>query len=98
MVTAIVLIHADRKMINETAEELVKTEGISEVYSVAGQWDLVAVVRAKDNELLADIITNHMLRLPGILKTETLIAFRALSRYDLERLFSIGFEHRESID
>jgi len=91
MVTAIVLIHADRKMINETAQELVKMEGVSEVYSVAGQWDLAAVVRVKDNELLAETITTHMLRLAGILKTETLIAFRTYSRYDLERLFSIGF-------
>jgi len=91
MVTAIVLIHADRKMINETAQELVKMEGVSEVYSVAGQWDLAAVVRVKDNELLAETITTNMLRLAGILKTETLIAFRTYSRYDLERLFSIGF-------
>jgi len=91
MVTAIVLIHADRKMINETAQELVKMDGISEVYSVAGQWDLAALIRVKDNELLAETITNHMLRLSGILKTETLIAFRAYSRHDLERLFSIGF-------
>ena len=91
MVTAIVLIHADRNMINETAQELVKMDGISEVYSVAGQWDLAALIRVKDNELLAETITNHMLRLSGILKTETLIAFRAYSRHDLERLFSIGF-------
>ncbi len=95
MVTAIVLINADRKMINETAQELVKMEGISEVYSVAGQWDLVAIVRVKNNDLLAEIITSHMLPLPGILKTETLIAFRALSRFDLERLFSIGLEKRD---
>ena len=58
MVTAIVLIHADRKMINETAQELVKMDGISEVYSVAGQWDLAALIRVKDNELLAETITN----------------------------------------
>ena len=92
MVTSVVLIHADRNLINETAQELIKLEGISEVYSVAGQWDLVAVVRVKDNEILAEIVTSHMLRLPGILKTETLIAFRAFSRHDLDRLFSIGFE------
>jgi DNA-binding Lrp family transcriptional regulator len=91
MITAIVLIHADRRMINETAQELINMDGVSEVYSVAGQWDLVAVARVKNNELLAEIVTNHMLRLPGILKTETLIAFRAFSRYDLEKLFSIGF-------
>ena len=90
MVSAIVLINADRNAINETAQELVKTDGVSEVYSVAGQWDLVAVVRVKSNEMLAEVITNHMLRIPGILKTETLIAFQAHSRFDLERIFSIG--------
>jgi DNA-binding Lrp family transcriptional regulator len=67
-------------------------EGVTEVYSVAGQFDLIAVVRAQDNEGVAELITNHMLRLEGIVRSETLIAFRVYSKYDLEHLFSIGME------
>ena len=67
-------------------------EGVAEVYSVDGEWDLVAIVRAKDNGQLAEVITKHMLKLGGLLKTTTLIGFRGYSKYDLERMFSIGLE------
>lgn len=92
MVTAIVLINARRDMVNETAEALTRLDGVAEVYSVAGPYDLVAIIRARDNEEMADLVTGHMLRLEGIEKTTTLVAFRAYSRYDLERMFSIGLE------
>jgi len=92
MVTAFVLVHARRDMIPETAEALNELPGVSEVYSVAGQYDLVAIIRVKTNEELADLITGHMLKLQGISRTETLIAFRSYSSYDLERMFSIGME------
>lgn len=94
MVTAIVLIHARRDMVNETAEKLAELDGVAEVYSVAGEWDLAALLRVSANEQLADLVTNHMLQLKGIVKTTTLIAFRAYSRFDLERMFSIGMEGR----
>ncbi len=92
MVSAIVLIECAKGSVNETAEALAEMKGISEVYSVAGRVDLVAVIRVADNEQLAEIVTNHMLRVPGIQKTETLIAFRVFSRHDLEQMFSIGAE------
>jgi len=92
MVTAIVLVNARRDAINETAQALEQIEGVAEVYSVAGGWDLVVMVRATSNEQLAEIVTNHMLKLQGITKTITLIAFRAYSKYDLERMFSIGMQ------
>jgi DNA-binding Lrp family transcriptional regulator len=92
MVTAIVLIHARRDAINETARALADLEGVSEVYSVAGDWDLVTLVRVHTNEQLAEIVTGHMLKIEGIVKTDTLIAFRAYSKHDLERMFSIGLE------
>ena len=92
MVTAIVLVNARRDAINETAQALEQIEGVAEVYSVAGGWDLVVMVRAASNEQLAEVVTNHMLKLQGITKTTTLIAFRAYSKYDLERMFSIGME------
>jgi DNA-binding Lrp family transcriptional regulator len=94
MVTAIVLINVKRSAINETAAALTRLDGVTEVYSVAGQWDLVAMIRAKDNEQLADIVTGHMLKLDGITHTNTLVAFRAYSQYDLERMFGIGMEAR----
>lgn len=92
MVSAIVLVECEKGMINQTAEALAEISGISEVYSVAGRVDLVAVIRVNDNDDLAEIVTQKMLHIPGISRTETLIAFRVFSRHDLERMFSIGLE------
>lgn len=92
MVNALVLIKVRRDAVNETAQALLELQGVAEVYSVAGKWDLVAMVRAKSNEELADLVTQHLLRIDSIQKTETLIAFRAYSNYDLERMFSIGLD------
>jgi DNA-binding Lrp family transcriptional regulator len=92
MVSAIVLIECEKGTINVTAETLAEMKGISEVYSVAGQVDLVAVIRVVDNESLAEIVTDKMLQVPGIARTETLIAFRVFSRHDLESMFSIGLD------
>jgi DNA-binding Lrp family transcriptional regulator len=92
MVNAFVLLSISRDQITTVAEQLADMEGVTEVYSVAGQFDLIAVVRAQDNEGVAELITNHMLRLEGIVRSETLIAFRVYSKYDLEHLFSIGME------
>jgi len=92
MVSALVLLNMERDRINEVAQQLVAMEGVTEVYSVAGQHDLVAVVRVRDNDTLAELITGRMLKLPGIRRSETLIAFRVYSRYDLERMFAVGLE------
>ena len=92
MVSAIVLIECEKGSINRTAELLADMKGITEVYSVAGRVDLVAVIRVPDNEGLADIVTNRMLTIPTITRTETLIAFRVFSKHDLEQMFSIGVE------
>jgi DNA-binding Lrp family transcriptional regulator len=94
MVTAIVLLQVERNLINEVAEQVIEIEGVSEVYSVAGRFDLVTIIRVKDNEELAEVVTNHMLKVKGIKNSETLIAFRVFSKYDLERMFSIGFEEK----
>ncbi len=92
MVTAIVLIEARRDKIPETVERLVEMNGVTEVYSVAGQYDIVAIIRVKENEQLADLVTRQMLKLEGIEHTNTLVAFEAFSKHDLERMFSIGME------
>lgn len=90
MVNAIVLINVERNRVKEVAEELIQMDGVTEVFSVAGQWDLVALLRTRNNEGIADLVTGQILGTRGITRTETLIAFRVYSRYDLERMFSIG--------
>jgi DNA-binding Lrp family transcriptional regulator len=90
VVTAIVLLNVARDRINAVAERLADVPGITEVYSVAGRYDLAAVIRVRSNDELADVVTSRMRALDGILGTETLIAFRAYSRHDLEAAFSLG--------
>ena len=92
MVSSVVLLRIEHGRINEVAERLAALDGISEVYSVAGRYDLVAIVRVKDNEGLAELVTEKMLHVKGIVDSETLIAFRVFSRHDLESMFSIGME------
>ena len=92
MVSSVILIDCEKGKINSVAEALADLDGITEVYSVAGRVDLVAIIRVADNDRLAAIVTEQMLKVPGITRTETLIAFRVFSRHDLESMFSIGFD------
>lgn len=92
MVSALVLMKIERNRINPVAEALVQISGVTEVYSVAGQYDLVAIIRVATNDQLADVVTSQMLQVEGILHSETLIAFRVFSQHDLESMFSIGVE------
>jgi DNA-binding Lrp family transcriptional regulator len=92
MVTALVLITVQRDKVNDVADNLASMDGVSEVYSVAGRYDLVAIIRVPNNEGLSELVTHHMLKVAGIIKSETLIAFRVYSRHDLESMFSIGLE------
>ena len=92
MVTAIVLINADRMSIPETAQQLSDTEGVAEVYSVSGEFDIVAIVRVKEYEELATLVTERLLKMPSITRTHTLMAFRTYSKHDLEHVFDIGAE------
>ena len=91
MVTVIVLAKVKRGAVNETAEQLVELDGVTEVYSVAGVYDLVVMVRVSDNEAMADLVTEQMVKIEGIESTQTMLAFKAYSRHDLESLFAIGF-------
>jgi DNA-binding Lrp family transcriptional regulator len=92
MVSAIVLINAESPKINQVAEQLTKIDGISEVFSVAGRYDLVAIIRVPTNEALAELVTEKMLTVAGIVNSETLIAFKVFSQFDLERMFNIGLD------
>ena len=92
MVNSVVLLKVGRGLVNDVAQQLAELNGVAEVYSVGGRYDLVAILRVRDNEALAALVTEHMLKVDGITETETLIAFRALSRHDLEAMFSVGME------
>jgi DNA-binding Lrp family transcriptional regulator len=93
MVSAIVLLTVERDKINSVADAVADIDGVSEVYSVAGRYDLAAIIRVKANEELAQVVTERIRRVGGITSSETLIAFRVYSRHDLERMFSIGMEN-----
>lgn len=92
MVHAVVLIQCEIDRIPEAAQAIAELEGVSEVYSVAGEFDLVAIVRVAEHEDLARVIPGGVAKVDGVVRTETLIAFQVYSRHDLERLFSLGFE------
>ncbi len=92
MVSAIVLLKVARGQINDVASELAGLHGISEVFSVGGRYDLVAIIRVDSNEEMASLVTEQMLKVDGIADSETLLAFRAFSRHDLESMFSVGLD------
>jgi DNA-binding Lrp family transcriptional regulator len=96
MVNAVVLIQCEIDEIPEAAEAIAGIEGVSEVYSVAGEFDLVAVVRVKEHNDLARVIPGGIAKIEGVARTETLIAFQVYSKHDLDRMFSIGFEEQEA--
>ncbi len=92
MITAIVFVQADVARIPEVAEEIAGLEGVSEVYSVTGELDLIAMVRVRTHEDIADVVADRLNKVPGVVDTETHIAFRTYSRHDLEAAFSLGAE------
>ncbi|WP_166140416.1 Lrp/AsnC family transcriptional regulator [Nocardioides ochotonae] len=92
MITAIVFVKADVARIPEVAEAIAALDGISEVYSVTGQIDLVALVRVRRHEDVAAVVADRVNKVPGIISTETHIAFRTYSRHDLEAAFSLGLD------
>ena len=91
MVTAIVHINAEVDRIPEVAETIAEIDGVSEVYSITGDYDLLAMVRVAEYEQIAEVIPGRINKVPGVLNTETHIAFRAYSKHDLDAAFSIGF-------
>lgn len=92
VITAIVMVTAATDRIPEVAQAIADLDGVSEVYSVAGHVDLVAIVRVREFDQVADVIAGQLDKVEGVLDTETHIAFRAYSRHDLEAAFAIGFD------
>lgn len=92
MITAIVFVKADVARIPEVAEAIAALPGVSEVYSVTGQIDLIAIIRVRDHEAVATTVADRLNKVPGVRETETHIAFRAYSQHDLESAFSLGLD------
>ena len=92
MITAIVFVKADVARIPEVAEGIAALDGVSEVYSVTGAADLIAMVRVREHEALADVIADQLSKVDGVTATETHIAFRTYSKHDLDAAFSLGAE------
>jgi DNA-binding Lrp family transcriptional regulator len=92
VITAIVLVETDVRRIPEAAEEIAGIDGVSEVYSVTGDVDLVAVVRVHEHDQLAEIIADKLSKVEGVRSTRTYLAFQAYSRHDLDAAFALGFD------
>ncbi len=92
MITAIVFVKADVARIPEVAQAIAALDGVSEVYSVTGQIDLIALVRVKTHDDIAAVVADRLNKVAGVVETETHIAFRAYSRHDLEAAFSLGLD------
>jgi DNA-binding Lrp family transcriptional regulator len=92
VITAIVFVQADVARIPEVAQQIAELDGVSEVYSVTGDIDLIAMVRVREHEEIATVVADRLNKVPGVLATETHIAFRAYSRHDLEAAFSLGLD------
>jgi DNA-binding Lrp family transcriptional regulator len=90
VIHAIVLIEAEKHALPTLGGELADIDGVAEAYSVTGDWDFVAVLRLREHDQLAQVVANQLSRLAGVRRTQTMVAFEAYSRHDLEALFSVG--------
>jgi DNA-binding Lrp family transcriptional regulator len=92
MVTAVILIKASREGLRNLGPQLADVEGVAEVYTVTGEWDFVAIIRVREHEALAEVVTSHLAALEGIAATNTMVAFQQFSAHDLESMFGLGLE------
>ena len=90
MTHAVVLIEAERDALTTLGGALAGLDGVAEAYSVTGEWDFVAIVRVPRHEQLAEVITGQLVKLPGVSRTSTMVAFEVFSEHALEAMFSIG--------
>lgn len=95
MITTVVLAVSDVHQIPETAQAVADIPEVTEVYSVAGEYDLVIMVRVREHDDLARVVSEGIAKIPGIVRTQTLVAFKVYSRHDVEALFSVGFEEAD---
>jgi len=90
MTHAVVLIEAERSAMRTLGGDLAAVDGVAEAYSVTGEWDFVAIVRVREHQQLAPIVTDAIGQLAGVVRTQTMVAFEAFSKHDLDALFAVG--------
>jgi DNA-binding Lrp family transcriptional regulator len=95
MLTAFILVKSSRHGLTSLGPQLADVDGVAEVYTVTGEWDFVAIVRVREHEDLANVVTQHLTKLDGIEKTQTMVAFQQFSAHDLEAMFGLGLEDKQ---
>jgi DNA-binding Lrp family transcriptional regulator len=96
MLTAVILVKSTRDALTDLGPRLADVPGVAEVYTVTGEWDYVAIVRVREHDELADVVTKRLTKLDGIERTQTMVAFQQFSAHDLEAMFGLGLEDRPS--
>jgi DNA-binding Lrp family transcriptional regulator len=96
VLTAVILVKSTREALTHLGPQLADVAGVSEVYTVTGEWDFVAIVRVREHDELADVVTQRLTRLDGIERTQTMVAFQQFSAHDLEAMFGLGMEERKA--
>ena len=94
MLTAFILVKSSREGLTHLGPELADVAGVAEVYTVTGDWDFVAIVRVREHDDLANVVTQHLTRLEDIQRTQTMVAFQQFSAHDLEAMFGLGLEDK----
>ena len=96
MLTAVILIKSNREGLSNLGPKLADVPGVAEVYTVTGDWDFVAIVRVREHDELATVVTKELTKLDGIERTQTMVAFQQFSAHDLEAMFGLGIEETRS--
>ena len=96
MLTAFILIKSTREGLAHLGPELADVDGVAEVYTVTGDWDFVAIVRVREHDDLAKVVTHQLTRLDDVERTQTMVAFQQFSAHDLEAMFGLGLEDKQS--
>ncbi|HET7466072.1 MAG TPA: Lrp/AsnC ligand binding domain-containing protein [Candidatus Dormibacteraeota bacterium] len=96
MLTAFILIKSSREGLTSLGPHLADIAGVAEVYTVTGDWDFIAIARVREHEELAEVVTRRLTQLKGIDKTQTMVAFQQFSAHDLEAMFGLGLEDKQS--
>ena len=96
MLTAVILVKSTREGLTTLGPRLADVEGIAEVYTVTGEWDFVAIVRVREHDDLAQVVTQRLTKLDGIERTQTMVAFQQFSAHDLEAMFGLGLEDKKA--
>ena len=94
MLTAVILVKATREGLRNLGPQLADVEGVAEVYTVTGEWDFVAIIRVREHDDLASVVTGKLAAMDGIAATNTMVAFQQFSAHDLESMFGLGLEDR----